>query len=171
MEGKHKGHARENDHHKLRSEQSRVLEERLAQSNPTFDLDYKSPYHFEPHEIPEGWDYYWVGHSVHGEEQINRTTYMRRNKWEIVPASWHPDRAYHDPLGRSSHLNGTIFYGGCMLYMRPKRWGDEERKAFVKKNNEILHSVPGAEEFANEQAFQVGGMAGRNQVWVSDERG
>jgi hypothetical protein len=170
MEGKLKGHERENSHHKMRAEQSRLLEERTAQISPTFSMDYKSPYHFDKHEIPEGWEYYWVGHSVHGDEQIGRTTEMRRKGWDPVPADWHPDRAFTDVLGRSSHLTGTIFYGGCMLYKRPESYGRMERAAFIKKNSELLHCVPGAEEFANDQGFQVGGMQGRNQSWVSDER-
>lgn len=168
MERKAKGHEREGGHHKLREEQSRLLEERSAQVNPTFSLDYKSLYHFDDHEIPEGWEYYWVGHSIHGEEQVGRTTEMRMRDWIPVPGHWHPERAYQDALGRTSHLNGTIFHGGCMLYMRPKHRGEQEKAAFIRKNSEILHSVPGAEEFAHDNGFMVGGMAGRNQAWVSE---
>lgn len=141
---------------KQRVDETRRLEERIAQLRPVLNMTYKDPLYIPPEIIPPGWEYYWVRESIRGVIDEGRIVEMKRKGWTPVPADRHPEMAFDDYLARgTSHLNGFIYHKGLILFERPKEIGDEERRAISNFNNRIVNSLPGIDNLMGDPVMPV----------------
>lgn len=60
----------------------------LTRKNPTF----RNEYDFSPAEVPEGWAYQWIRHTVHGDPESSELFDMQENGWRPVPHERHKNR-------------------------------------------------------------------------------
>ena len=96
----------------------------LARKNPNFRFQHD----FAPHEIPEGMEYQWIRHSVHGDASDSELFDMQENGWRAVPQRRHAQR-FAPTVVEASVLNdkGCIMRQGQLLVERPKTMCDEAR--------------------------------------------
>lgn len=65
-------------------------------------------FYIDPEAIPEGWTYEWKTFSIYNQEQGTYIMQMRREGWEPVPASRHPQMMHKgagsDPIMRKGMI-------------------------------------------------------------------
>lgn len=84
--------------------------------------------------IPDGWTYEWKRHSVYGKEDTTYYLQLRREGWEPVPASRHPEMMPKDAG------NGPILRKGMILMECPAEIIDERRRAEqIRARNQVRH--------------------------------
>ena len=96
----------------------------IARKAPVF----RNKRHFEPHEIPEGMEYQWIRHTVHGDPSDSELFDMQENGWRAVPHKRHANR-FGETIIEASILRdkGCIVDRGDLLVERPKSMCDEAR--------------------------------------------
>lgn len=123
-----------------RDENTRRLEERLAQLRPMYDMMYRDPLHFDENEIPYGWEYQWVRSSIYDVPDNSRMIEAQKRGWTVVPPERHPERCYVSHTGDKQKF---IFHKGLIVMERPKEIGDMERKKQADYNRRIESGMPG----------------------------
>lgn len=111
----------------------------------------RNDFDFHSSEIPEGWDYQWIRHTVHGDAQDSEIFDMMENGWRPVPHERHASRfAKTDVNGK-----GCIMRQGQLLVERPmhltqearaedqRRANDQMRGQFQRFNVELPDNVRG----------------------------
>jgi len=79
-------------------------------------------FHVDAHIIPPGWTYEWKLFSTVNREDESKALELRRNGWEAVPASRHPE------LMPSGNRSETIIREGMILMERPQEITDYVRR-------------------------------------------
>ena len=79
-------------------------------------------FHVDASVVPPGWTYEWKFFSTLNKEDESKAMELRRNGWEPVPASRHPDLM---PNGSQS---ASIIREGMILMERPKEITDYVRR-------------------------------------------
>ncbi len=139
----------------MRSDEERVFDEREANLEPVFNMDFQDPTYVPKEYIPEGYNYRWVRMSVHGIEDRSRMVEMKRKGWTVVPASRHPDMMFDDFFGNGGKTKGYIEYKGSILCERLKKYCDQEHKMYERLNFEKMTSMPGTENFMSEPGMHT----------------
>ena len=97
----------------------------LVRKNPNF----RNQFDFEPREVPEGYEYQWIRHSVHGDTSDSELFDMQENGWRPVPHERHKNR-FAPTLVEGK---GCITRQGQLLVERP--WGmSEEARRQMKRD-------------------------------------
>ena len=104
--------------------------ERLTRRRRTSD-----PLHFDPRIVPPGFSYEWKCDDVMGQPNTTHMIELRENHWKVVPASRHPELAYHGAT--------EIRRPGLVLMERPKYLTEE---AQMEELNEALRPVQQMEQ-------------------------
>ncbi len=97
---------------------------RIARKNPNFRFQHD----FDKSEIPEGMEYQWIRHTVHGDPSDSELFDMQENGWRAVPHARHKNR-FAATIIEASVLKdkGCIMRQGQLLVERPKSMCDEAR--------------------------------------------
>jgi hypothetical protein len=141
----------------------------LTRKNPTF----RNEYDFQPGEVPEGWAYQWIRHTVHGDPSESELFSMQENGWRPVPHERHKNRF------APTFLEGKacITRRGQLLVERPvgmnvdaeraqKREADAQigdqfkRFAVPLPDNVRAMGLQGRDSIANRQTEDVGQVRG-----------
>ena len=142
-----------NDERAPRVLEARAFDEREAHRRAAMDLNYADPLYFDEKEIPAGQQYHWVRESCLDKADFGRTEEMQRKGWSPVPIERHPSRCKKDLLGRPLALTGYIMHRGLVLCERAAELGILETTARNKRNAQIMHSMPGTENFMIEPSI------------------
>lgn len=96
----------------------------LRRKNPT----HRFQHDFHPSEIPEGFEYQWIRHTVHGDPSDSELFDMQENGWRAVPHKRHANR-FAPTIVEGSILKdkGCITRQGQLLVERRKELCDEAR--------------------------------------------
>lgn len=100
----------------------------LTRKNP----GYRNEFDFKPGEVPEGWEYQWIRHTVHGDPSESELFDMQENGWRPVPHTRHANRFAPGELNKGDlekyeGKNACILRKGQLLVERPKGLCDEAR--------------------------------------------
>jgi hypothetical protein len=90
----------------------------ISRKNPT----YRNEFDFHPDEIPEGWVYQWIRHTVYGDPSFSELWEMQENGWRPVPYRRHANRfapAYLSKADEAAEKNGCIMRREQLLVERP----------------------------------------------------
>lgn len=83
-------------------------------------------FYIDPESIPEGWTYEWKTFSIYNQEQGTYIMQMRREGWEPVPSSRHP-QMMHQGAG-----SDPIMRKGMILMECPTEIVEERRRLQLK---------------------------------------
>ena len=104
-----------------RERAARVAAELRAHRNGDLD-DGTDEFFVEPGVIPDGWTYEWKTKTVMGAEDPAHQVQLKRNGWEPVPSSRHPEMM---PAG---YIGVEITRKGMVLMERPSEITEEIRQ-------------------------------------------
>lgn len=91
----------------------------LVRKNPSF----RNQFDFSPSEVPEGYEYQWIRHTVHGDPSDSELFDMQENGWRTVPHERHKARF----AATTVEGKGCILRQGQLLVERPKGMCDDAR--------------------------------------------
>ena len=97
----------------------------LVRKNPTF----RNQFDFEAREVPEGYEYQWIRHTVHGDPSDSELFDMQENGWRPVPHERHKNRFAATVVDGK----GCITRQGQLLVERPKGMSDEARRQMKRE--------------------------------------
>lgn len=83
-------------------------------------------FYIDPESIPDGWTYEWKTFSIYNQEQGTYIMQMRREGWEPVPASRHPQMMH------KGAANDPIMRKGMILMECPTEIVEERRRLQIK---------------------------------------
>ena len=84
----------------------------------------RNEFDFSPAEVPEGYEYQWIRHTVYGDPSDSELFEMQENGWRPVPHERHATRFALTEL----HGKGCILRKGQLLVERPLTLSDEARR-------------------------------------------
>lgn len=137
--------------HSNRFEEDRISEQRDKELRARLAMNYFDSLSIPTHLIPEGVVYRYIRESILGEPDDSRMIEMGQQGWEPVPAERHPELCAKDMLGRMGHMRGFIYRRGLILCERKKVYDDIQMQAIEAKNNHLMNSIPGTENFMGER--------------------
>jgi hypothetical protein len=109
----------------------------LTRKNPS----YRNEFDFKPGEVPEGWVYQWIRHTVHGDPEYSELFDMQENGWRPVPHSRHAGRFapyFLEGTDKTKAANACIYRRGNLLVERPVGLNEE---AFNEQQREANSQV------------------------------
>lgn len=133
-----------------RMAETRESEQRDAIFKAIDEMDYRTPLYIPPEIVPEGYQYGWVLHSVHGEVMPKYMIDSRKVGWSEVPASRHPEMVFQAAPGTNPGINGCIWVDGSILMERRLEYKQREDAAKLRRNRDILSSMQGIDEYQSD---------------------
>jgi hypothetical protein len=118
----------------IREEDPRARAARRAaeiMNHGSFNVGTGDNYHINAESIPPGWTYEWKRSATANKEDVPYEIELRRNGWEPVPASRHPELM---PKGTSEN---TIIRGGQILMERPEEVTTEVKRQLHQEARDL----------------------------------